>query len=175
MVSYHAEAPKVQLPNGRPGAILFHRVVNRVAVGIVVRAISCALTAVVGVLSGACVDVNGGAVELSWSIRTDTGMETNCENAGITQVALCVRQCDMSACTGPTICPAATWECDRLRGATLFDIAPGRTELTIRADCRAGTANVVLPPPLVRDIVFGDVTQLNALLITVPSSGRACP
>jgi len=68
-----------------------------------------------------------------------------------------------------------TWECDRLRGATHFDIAPGRTELTIQADCAGGPANVVLPPPLVRDIVTGDVTQLNALLITVPSSGAVCP
>ena len=175
MVSYHVGVPKVQLPNVPPAGILFHRVVNRVAVGVVVRAISCALTAAVGVLSGACVDVNGGAVELSWSLRTATGMETTCQTAGITQVALCVRQCDMTTCTGPAICPAATWECDRLRGATLFDIAPGRTELTIRADCSGGAANVVLPPPLVRDIVTGDVTQLNALLITVPSTGGACP
>ncbi len=142
---------------------------NRVAVRLVQRAVLCALAGVC-----ACVDINGGAVELSWSLRTDTGMERTCAQTAIVQVSLCMRDCDTPPCDGVQTCPTA-FECDRLRGATQFDIPPGRKEITIRPDCARGPARVVVPPPLVRDIVKGDVTELNALLITVPSVGAICP
>jgi len=128
-----------------------------------------ALVAVAG-----CVDINGGAVEFSWSLRTDTGMERTCAQTSITQVTLCMRDCDTEPCTGAETCPS-TFPCDRLRGATQFDIAPGRKAIEIRPDCASGPARVIVPPPLVRDIVKGDVTELNALLITVPSAGAICP
>jgi hypothetical protein len=60
-------------------------------------------------------------------------------------------------------------------GATRFEIVAGRKELWIEVGCPDGTpANVVVPEPIVRDIADGEVTQLNALLITVPANGVAC-
>ncbi|HKA88720.1 MAG TPA: hypothetical protein VKE22_13720 [Haliangiales bacterium] len=142
---------------------------NRAAATAVQRAVVYAFAGLC-----ACVDVNGGAVELSWSLRTDTGIERTCPQTAIVQVALCMRDCDTQPCAGALACPN-TFPCERQRGTTQFDIPPGRKEITIRPDCASGPALVVVPPPLVRDIVKGDVTELNALLITVPSAGAICP
>jgi hypothetical protein len=149
---------------------------------IVTALLTCAL--------GACVDVNGGAVELSWSIRTVEGTQSDCgsDNANIGSVSLCVRSCDVQVAgicmhmtdTGPvddTVCPESTWSCSRLHGDTHFDIAPGPKELWITAGCDDGSAaRVTVPESIVRDVVEGEVTELNALLITwEPSAGKACP
>lgn len=142
---------------------------NRAAILIVQGTVLCALAAV-----SSCVDINGGAVEFSWSLRTDTGMERTCAQTNIVQVSLCMRDCDTQPCGEVQTCPNV-FPCERLRAATQFDIPPGRKEITIRPECASGPALVVVPPPLVRDIVQGDVTELNALLITVPSAGAICP
>jgi hypothetical protein len=124
-----------------------------------------------------CVDVQGGAVELSWDIRRLDGESLAspvCETSGIDTVGLCVRTCDDTGCNGVAECPIRTWACDRFHGITLFEVEEGRKELWIEPRCSNGAlANAVIPDPLVRDITKGDVTQLNALLIAVRQD--ACP
>jgi hypothetical protein len=126
--------------------------------------------------AGACVAVDGGAVEFEWTVRTaDALPNTSCQTEEIGTVSLCVRDCatdDTSACTGPETCPYASFPCDRLHGATAFTIPPGRKALRITASCLDGRpAGVRVPEPVVRDISNGNVTELNALLIAVPAIG----
>jgi hypothetical protein len=139
---------------------------------------------------GGCVAVNGGAVELSWIIRESDGSQADCsdDTVNVATVALCVRSCDAigpggectsSSGTDDVVCPTAAFECQDHRGNTPFEIPPGRKELWIRVSCAGtggATPNVTLPGSLIRDVVEGEVTELDALLITVPSGGaKACP
>jgi hypothetical protein len=137
-----------------------------------------------GVALAGCVPVDGGAVELSWTVRS-LGDPYGCvrEVAGrvvdrIGDISLCARACTVivdGQCVGDAVCPVRSWPCERLMGATRFEIVAGRKELWIEVGCPDGTpANVVVPEPVVRDIADGEVTQLNALLITVPANGVAC-
>jgi hypothetical protein len=126
----------------------------------------------------ACVAIDGGAVELAWTVRTEDARRTDCATQGIATVNLCLRGCDVvvnGACTGTTQCPLLSFPCDRSHGATDFSISPGRKELWITASCASGqTADVQVPESIIRDVSKGEVTQLNALLISVPSTGTRC-
>jgi hypothetical protein len=129
-----------------------------------------AVAVIFGVLGCvSCVDVNGGAVELSWSLRTPEGNPNNCLAADIDKVRLCwapesdgetVRVCEGSR----------TFECERERGFSRFEIDEGETAFWIEPLC-AGTqvvpdpATYEVPPPLVRTVSAGQVVILNALLI----------
>ena len=128
--------------------------------------------------------MDGGAVELSWTVRS-AGDPYGCvrEQGGgvvdrIGDISLCARACTVivdGQCVGDVTCPVRSWPCERLMGATRFEIVAGRKELWIEVGCPDGTpANVVVPEPIVRDIADGEVTQLNALLIAVPANGVAC-
>jgi len=133
---------------------------------------------VIALLETACVDVNGGAVELSWEIRANDGSRRDCTDEGIVQVNLCAQSCDVQvagACAGDVLCPVETWACSGEHGATQFEIPAGPSALSIQPICDDGTlANGTVPDPIVRTIANGRVTQLNALLIVVPTLGRAC-
>ena len=123
----------------------------------------------------ACVAIDGGAVELEWTVRTEDALPTSCQMEDIGTVALCVQDCDQivaGACSGAEICPYASFPCDRLHGATGFTIPAGRKALRITATCLDGRAvDARYPEPVVRDVSDGNVTELNALLIAVPAIG----
>ena len=149
-----------------------------------VRAVAMPVLFGFGVGLAGCVPVDGGAVELSWTVRS-LGDPYGCvrEEGGrvvdrIGDISLCARACTVivdGQCVGDVTCPVRSWPCERLMGATRFEIVAGRKELWIEVGCPDGTpANVVVPEPIVRDIADGEVTQLNALLITVPADGVAC-
>ena len=125
--------------------------------------------------SAACVDVNGGAVELSWSIRTESGASSNCGKANIARVELCGRDLATPAVTDCAL--RHSWACGDQHGTTAFDISPGRYELSIALICPKSddVTMATVPAPIVRDISEGDVAQLNALLITGNGAdGVAC-
>lgn len=148
------------------------------------HAVTSLVLMVSGVGLAACVPVDGGAVELAWSVRDSSGRSASCTRTttsfsdALGSVALCARACTVIAdgnCVGEVTCPVQTWSCERGRGTTRFEVTAGRKELWIEVTCRDGTpANVVLPEPVVREIADGEVTQLNAILITVPASAAAC-
>jgi hypothetical protein len=137
-----------------------------------------------------CVDVNGGAVELSWSVRTLEGTQSGCdpEDANLATVSVWLRSCDQliaglcHTAEGmrevPTS-PLRTFECARGQAVTSFEVPEGRKEMWITVGCPTGDVDdavVRVPEPLVRDVVEGQVTQLHALLIAWdPSRGRPCP
>jgi hypothetical protein len=135
---------------------------------------------------GGCVRVDGGAVELSWTVRPIDGMTdlddwADCARGTDTlaEVALCARACTIvsdGACVGEVTCPVHAWPCERRHGSTLFEIVAGRKELWIEVRCADGArADVLVPEPIVRDIADGEVTQLHAVLISVPVDRPACP
>jgi hypothetical protein len=132
-----------------------------------------------GLAAGGCVSVNGGAVELAWTLRTRDGRPVSgnaCADQRIAEVQLCIQPCDDAngICSGETVCPFAAFPCDRGRGSTDFALAPGRKKLWITVTCtNGGVPDVTLPEPVLRDVTTGDVTELNALLISVPSSPTA--
>ena len=118
----------------------------------------------------ACVDVNGGAVELSWDIRETSGDSCDCDEAGIDTVQLVCADI-----TDPTIpCTRASvlrpWPCTDGTGATRFEIPEGDWQLFIDVTCRPGASCLPrVPDPIVRTIESGRVAELNALLILVDS------
>ena len=135
------------------------------------------LTLMVAALAVGCVEVSGGAVELRWKIMwADGNTNTSCSDVGIDRVRLCVR---WQGDGGELVTCPASWPCAQGHGTTLFDIPAGRKQLWIDVSCGgdAGPATAVqVPEPIVRDIVDGEVTQLNALLIVVTGTDhKACP
>jgi hypothetical protein len=131
------------------------------------------LAAMVG--SVGCVDVNGGAVELSWSIFTVGGDATTCEVSRIDHVTLVYTNTDADA--GGSGQFARSFPCSDGKGATSFTIPRGRYAIEIQPKCAdESDADTTVPSPIVRDIVDGEVAQLNALLIVVDDpQGVACP
>jgi hypothetical protein len=129
-----------------------------------------------------CVDVRGGAVELSWTIRTEEGGSCSCARAEIDRIELLGTRCDHllsgGICGAPCpnnpdmICPAGperliTWTCEEGHGTTVFDIPEGRWAFEIEAVTMNGlSAQAAVPEPIVRDVVTGEVAMLDALLIT---------
>jgi hypothetical protein len=136
---------------------------------------------VLAAFGSGCVAVNGGALELAWFVRTDLGDQADCGKDNLATVAVYAQPCDDTGgggCAGADAPPAPvqTFDCDRGRGSTDFSIAPGRVMIWIAAKCANGddAPGVTVPEPVLRDVTKGDVTELNALLISVPSTGQAC-
>jgi hypothetical protein len=124
----------------------------------------------------ACVNVEGGAVELAWTIHdSQTGQPVSCSQSGIGQVVLHI--------DSPSVMEhsARKFACDQNRGSSFFDITPSPTTsfaIDVRCDdTTQATPNAMLylvPQPIVREVTSGEMTDLDVLLITVPPTGK-CP
>jgi hypothetical protein len=133
--------------------------------------------------SVACVEVNGGAVELSWSVRTFDGVriEDNCDddrrNVHLDKIRLAWKAVGDGG-DGAGLEPD-DWDdfpCKDRRGITKFSIPAGRHLLWIVPLCPGGapsTGNYQVPPPIVRTIDEGTVTTLDALLVVADET--TCP
>src|SRR3972149_6976577 len=129
-----------------------------------------------------CIDVNGGAVELSWTIRAVGGdqRQRHCQDASghgpIGAVRLVANQVECGA--GCAERRPAPWACDDYHGTTRFEIPEGKWSLAIAVQCQNGTdatePGVRVPDPIVRDIRFGEVAQLNALIILLDEQQPIC-
>jgi len=115
-----------------------------------------------------CVDVDGGAVELSWSLRTPEGEPNNCVESRIERVRLCWAPTSgdpARVCEG-----SRTFQCTDARGFSRFEIDAGETAFWIEPLCADSLivpdpATYEVPPPLLRSVSQGQVVTLNALLI----------
>jgi hypothetical protein len=143
-------------------------------------AILCLLLPVISPLAAACVKVDGGAVEVSWVLQTFDGRsisDCSCADPEVSRVRLVVARAGTDdsigadACAGLASCEFA---CRRGTGATHFDIPPGRYAISlapIGADGQplaaglSGTSGVAVPAPILRTVVFGQPTELDALSI----------
>jgi hypothetical protein len=128
----------------------------------------CALVIAAG--CSACVDINGGAVELRWEIRKADGAKTDCTDTQLARVQLCATPDD----GGAPYCE--DWACVDYQGSTDFAIRPGRYSLAIQPLCAGGeTPSASVPAPILRDITNGYVATLNTLLIVKVGTGFICP
>ena len=135
--------------------------------------------------TGSCVEIDGGAVELSWELRQFDGTNTEtCSFVQIESVRLCwvpVTDAPVQAQCLPT--RSETFGCPRFRGSTSFEIAAGPTALFIEVLCQGGDpappTDYIVPPPIVRQVEDGQIVTLNSLLIVAGNGGTSgadtCP
>lgn len=147
------------------------------------------ITVCIGLLTSttpACVEVNGGAAELSWSLRTFEGVQNDCALSGIDMVRLCWRSMDGELDAGtsvPLACipeQSMDFSCESNRGVTDFAIASGWQIFWVVPVCTDGNVpaenTYEVPPPLVRKVEPGSVVTLKSQLIVAyeTQSGAAC-
>lgn len=156
----------------------------RVSRCLAVIAIACA--------AAGCVEIEGGAVELSWTLRDFDGGPNECEPARIDRIRLCWTplmdggpgtdpECQAVVTDGGVEQRFRSFECDQYRGVTRFEVPPGPTALFVAPLCLGGaepTGRLQVPPPIVRTVIEGEVVTLNQLLILAgkcPGADCSCP
>jgi hypothetical protein len=140
------------------------------------------VTALYLAVHAACTTVDGGAVELSWRLRPNSG-------AGTSQPLI---ECDSNLPgTGPVTGIRLDWQvgsgsafevfdCDAGHGITRFEVPPGNALLTVSPVCASGpadTSTYTAPAPEQRAVTVGNTVSLGAveLILTVSSCGQqAC-
>jgi hypothetical protein len=131
-------------------------------------------------LISTCVEIDGGAIEASWVLRTYDGRAIDgcgCGNPSIARVRFVVAESDREGHTGADICAGRAdceFSCDSQRGATPFFVPAGR-RYAISLSVSDGTGRVLptgggdgsvrLQAPILRDVVYGQPTQLEAFAI----------
>jgi hypothetical protein len=126
---------------------------------------------------GACVDIDGGAAELSWSLRTYAREPIKtCADARISTVRL-VWQPVGSTAAEPE--GRVDFPCTSTRGVTDFVISEGPQLFWIEPICDDGapptTGTYEVPPPVLRTVASGEIITLNSLLIVGYQDPEKCP
>ena len=122
----------------------------------------------------ACVEIDGGAVEISWVIRSHSGSaitDCGCASPNIAKVRLRLVGVGgalegATPCAGQAQCEFA---CSRQTGSTLFNIQETRGgeryEVSIVAIGTDGSElpQVTAPAPILREVVRGQPTEVAAM------------
>ena len=125
-------------------------------------------------LSAACVEIDGGAVEISWVIRSETGSaitDCGCASPSIATVRLKLTGVggtieDYQPCAGNAHCD---FPCGRQTGSTPFNIkethGDERYQVSIAAVGTDGTEllQVMTPAPILREVVRGQPTEVASM------------
>jgi hypothetical protein len=138
----------------------------------------------IGGSSTGCIDIDGGAAEVSWSLRSADGDSIEaCQDVDVRDVRLCWEAvADGSVLGGGGECQSGqrrSFPCGESSGVTGFNLDPGRTAFWIEPVCidgdpaDAGTYQV--PPPIVRTVEDGEIVSLNSLLLVVNPTDGNCP
>jgi hypothetical protein len=133
----------------------------------------------VACLLATCVKIDGGAVEISWVIRSQLGSaitDCGCASPPIAKVRLVLQRVDgtgqpipgATPCAGQAQCDFA---CARQTGATAFDIqethGDERYEVSVVALGTDGNeipkAVVMTPAPILREVVRGQPTEVESM------------
>ncbi len=136
-----------------------------------------------------CVDVDGGAIELSWTLRTFEGevissdQEEACRRAGIESIRVCWRPAGAGGVdAGAPECAGGrsrTFACGDDRGVTRFEVEPGEQAIWLEPVCEGGEMAVEgtyqVPAPIVRGVAEGAVVALGAQLVEATDGARNCP
>lgn len=114
----------------------------------------------------ACEDATGGAVDLSWTIRTTEATEIDCDAAGVEWIRLSWQMSE--AAGGET--GSRRWRCTQARAITQFEIPAGDALLSIEPMCATGTADpatFITPAPVQRTIEPGQAISLGSVIVSV--------
>lgn len=135
--------------------------------------------------SAGCVDVDGGAVELSWALRSFSGENiATCAEGGIEEVQICWDLLGDGSAPQELVCPprdagssgamvpgARVFDCSDKRGVSGFEVPAGNVLFWPRPLCADGQppadGTYLVPPPVARTVESGQVVTLNALLIVL--------
>lgn len=128
-----------------------------------------------------CVAIEGGAAELSWSLRTFEGESLTCKQAQVEEIRLCWNALDSND-SGCRPNQSRRFTCKEATGVTRFEIEPGRTKLFAEPVCADGLPAAVgtfqAPAEIVRTVEEGQIVTLDSLLILVTDqdlcAGVAC-
>jgi len=131
-----------------------------------------------------CTQVDGGAVELSWKLRAESGSEntfldciTRLQPTGqLVEIAKIQLEWDVEGETG-----TRSWPCDDDRGVTKFELPEGRALLHVVPICAndmvADPSTFRAPAPEQRNVIVGNTISLGGveLLLEVSSCDlQAC-
>jgi hypothetical protein len=130
----------------------------------------------VALAADSCVSIDGGAVEASWLVvGVDGHAITRCDCADPRIDSVRLKLVGVSGgVNGTEPCRdrgSCRFSCERRTGATPFDIPPGEYLMSLVAvdaagqDLDAGERRVLAPAPVLRDVVHGQPTQLDALAL----------
>lgn len=125
-----------------------------------------------------CTEATGGAVELSWALRSTRDEDIDdCVDGRIGRIRL---WWDSESSTRWTAFP-----CRDNHGVTAFDLPTGDIALFVQPECEDGSAattgSYVAPPPIVRRVSTGEAVTLDALLLVLrvddctPERPCVCP
>jgi hypothetical protein len=126
-----------------------------------------------------CVDVDGGAIEASWVLRTFDGRGISgcgCASPEIARVRFVAQRIETDGALGDDVCAGQSgceFPCHSQRGATPFFVPAGRYAISVAPLDAQGAALVMpqgggavrVPAPILRAVVFGRPTQLDAVAI----------
>jgi hypothetical protein len=131
-----------------------------------------ALAAALLLPAAACVEIDGGAVEISWVIRSPAGggiSDCGCASPAIETVRLVLRGvrgsiAGATPCAGRAQCD---FPCQRQTGATPFDIretvGAERYEVSVVAVADGvELPEVMKPAPILREVVRGQPTEVES-------------
>jgi hypothetical protein len=114
-----------------------------------------------------CIEVDGGAVEVSWDLRGSDGSDTDCEPAGVAGIELAW---DVAGTGGTVVFP-----CADARGVTVFEVPEGQAALSLRPVCVGGQpaeeGAFRAPAPIVRTVTAGEVVTLATQVLEVRLAG----
>jgi hypothetical protein len=140
------------------------------------------------VVAGACVEVDGGAIEASWVLRTFDGRAVSgcgCASPQIARVRFVARRAGDDQTVGEDVCagePGCEFPCRSQRGATPFFVPTGRYAISFAPLDAAGAplgagapgaGGVRVPAPILREVIHGRPTQLDAVAIET-GCAQAC-
>jgi hypothetical protein len=142
----------------------------------------CACLAVAASGLGGCVQIDGGAVEVSWVVHADGRAITDCSCADPAIASVRIQMVGQGGsiqglmpCAGRAQC---VFGCQRQTGATPFDIPETRggeqyAISLVAVDAHgADLPEVKAPAPILRSVVRGQPTEVEAFLLEAGCSSE---
>jgi hypothetical protein len=118
-----------------------------------------------------CTDIHGGAVELSWTLRPESGdsvdLFVNCDTGVIGANPVERMRLDWSV---GSAFGEASWSCTDYHGVTGFELPAGSALLSVTPECASGDAapaTYTAPTPEERDVTVGNTVNLGAIEVFV--------
>jgi hypothetical protein len=120
------------------------------------------------IATGGCVPIDGGAVELRWTIRDESGCSRDNNDS-------CVNDCGQARITRVTLVAELDsgevrrldFACDAGYGSSDFALPAGRHLFYIEPG-GPGATDAVVPDPISAQVHQGEVTDLQVLVIRIP-------